>query len=95
MNSIRSAPARPFRRLTPSFRRSTSDRIRFIIGRYAATRNFAVAGVALSATYEGSPGVQLLLGVIRLVGCFRARLESRLSPPFFCRFDVPVKTLQQ
>ena len=32
MNSIRSAPARRFRRSTPSFRRSTSDRIRFIIG---------------------------------------------------------------
>jgi hypothetical protein len=30
MNSIRSAPARPFRRSTPSFRRSTSDRILFI-----------------------------------------------------------------
>ncbi len=32
MNSIRSAPARPFRRFTPSFRRSTSDRILLIIG---------------------------------------------------------------
>ena len=32
MNSIRSAPARPFRRSTPFLRRSTSDRIRFIIG---------------------------------------------------------------
>src|SRR5260370_40644839 len=32
MNSIGSAPARPFRCTTPSFRRSPSDRIRFIIG---------------------------------------------------------------
>jgi len=32
MNSIRSAPARPFPRSTPSFCRSTSDRILFIIG---------------------------------------------------------------
>ena len=31
MDSIRSAPARPSRCTTPSFRRSTSDRIRFII----------------------------------------------------------------
>src|ERR1700722_14240295 len=35
MNSIRSAPARSFRCTTPSFRRSTSDRILFIIGRTA------------------------------------------------------------
>jgi hypothetical protein len=32
MNSIRSAPAPPFRRSTPFLRRSTSDRILFIIG---------------------------------------------------------------
>src|ERR1700689_4207756 len=35
MNSIRTAPAQPFRCNTPSFRRSTSDRILFIIGKYS------------------------------------------------------------
>jgi hypothetical protein len=37
MNSIRSAPARLFRCSTPSFRRSTSDRILLIIGRWLET----------------------------------------------------------
>jgi hypothetical protein len=37
MNSIRSAPARPFRCSTPFLRRSTPDRILFIIGQLPKT----------------------------------------------------------
>lgn len=38
MNSIRSVPARPFRCTTPLLRRSTPDRILFIIGNYLSER---------------------------------------------------------
>ena len=50
MNSIRSAPARPFRCTTPSFRRSTSDRIRFINGVYSG-----FARLLFAANVSGQP----------------------------------------
>ncbi len=55
MNSIRSAPARPFRRSTPSFRRSTSDRILFIIGGYSGESvNWPARGIADTSRLPGT-----------------------------------------
>jgi hypothetical protein len=69
MNSIRSAPARPFRRSTPFLRRSTSDRIFFIVGLNAViclrrVRPFTSARGHHTLMWKADPQTQARLSFI-------------------------------
>jgi hypothetical protein len=62
MNSIRSTPARPFRRSTPFLRRSTSDRICFIFGnKHSPHVLFRVVGRCVSLTVMATDHILTLL----------------------------------